>query len=486
MKSIVEQVFENATYHPEKIALTDGKRNVSYRDLVKGVCAAELSLRQKYHLNKGDFIILAANKQISFVYLYLAAHLNGIIVAPIDPETNQDRFNVIYSKIRPKLIVGFNLPDERITQVAGFSDFDVMLESAPEGIVFPPMSNNADIIFTTGTTGQPKGVLLSQQNIAAAAQNINAFIQNNSDDVEMLALPISHSFGLGRLRCALSNCQTLVLLGSFVNMKRFFRFMEEYKVNGVAMVPASWAFVKKMSGMRLAEYASQLHYIEIGSAPMPLEDKHLLADNLPHTRVCMHYGLTEASRSAFIEFHEDAAHLDTVGKQTPGMKIAILDNLGNPCSLNVEGEICVKGDAVTKGYLNEPEINRVSFFGEYFRTGDWGSIDENGYISLRSRKKELINVGGKKVSPIEVEEALEQYETVKDCACIGVPDPEHVLGEVVKAFIVSDEKLDTFVDTIKTTLSTKLEAYKHPVMYEQVDEIPHTKSGKVQRLLLKK
>jgi len=486
MKSIVEQIFENAKKHPEKIALTDGKRSVSYKDLIKGVCAADLALRQKYLLKEGDFIILAANKQISFAYLYLAAHLNGIIVAPIDPETNKDRFNIIYSKIKPKLIVGFNLPDDFLAQAAGFSEFDVMLESAPEDISFPPMSSNADIIFTTGTTGQPKGVLLTQQNIAAAAQNINTFIQNSPDDVEMLALPISHSFGLGRLRCALSNSQTLVLLGSFVNMKRFFRFMEEYKVNGVAMVPASWAFVKKMSGMRLADYASELHYIEIGSAPMPLEDKHLLADNLPNTRICMHYGLTEASRSAFIEFHEDANHLETVGKQTPGMTIAIFDESGNRCPFNEEGEICVKGDAVTKGYLNEPEINKDSFFGDYFRTGDWGSIDEKGYLSLRSRKKELINVGGKKVSPIEVEEALLQYENVKDCACIGVSDPDHVLGEVVKAFIVSDKKLETFVDTIKSTMSSKLEAYKHPVMYEQVDEIPHTNSGKVKRLSLKK
>ena len=148
-----------------------------------------------------------------------------------------------------------------------------------------------------------------------------------------------------------------------------------------------------------------------------------------------------------------------------------------------EGEICVSGDAVTVGYLNIPK--EESFFGEYFRTGDWGTRDEDGYITLKSRKKELINVGGKKVSPLEVEEVLKQIDFIMDCACIAVPDPKAILGEVVKAYIVTDEPERVSYDVIDGMIGTKLEGYKHPAEYSVVDEIPKTASGKVQRLLLK-
>ena len=126
-----------------------------------------------------------------------------------------------------------------------------------------------------------------------------------------------------------------------------------------------------------------------------------------------------------------------------------------------------------------------SFFGDYFRTGDWGYKTTEGYIYLISRKKELINVGGKKVSPIEVEEQLFKISGIADCACIGVPDEEGVLGEVVKAFIVKDKDSDITFDEIKNQLNGKLESYKLPVHYEWIDEIPKTQNGKIQRGLLK-
>lgn len=481
MRSIVEQVFRIAQNTPQQTALIDGKRSISYGQLSRGVAYACKKLQKDYYLQQGDCIILAANKQISFVYAYLAAHLSGVIAVPIDPETNERRFSFILDKIRPRLVVGFLNHADSID----IDNFNGELAFLHEEINFPELDTIADIIFTTGTTGHPKGVTLTHRNIAAAAGNINSFIQNTEEDVELLALPVSHSFGLGRLRCILSKGATLVLLGSFVNMKRFYRFIEEYKVSGLAMVPASWAFLKKMSGERLGNYARQIHYMEIGSAPMPTADKRLLCKLFPYTRICMHYGLTEASRSTFMEFHSDYDHLTTIGHETPGMTVAILDEQGNPCRAGEEGELCVKGEAVTRGYYDDPEITAQSFWGDYFRTGDWGTADADGYISLKSRKKELINVGGKKVSPLEVEEVLMQVVGIADCACVGRADENGVLGEVVEAFIVlSDKNLDT--TTINDRISGKLEAYKLPAFYSVTDEIPRTSSGKVQRLLLKK
>lgn len=486
MKTILEKVFETAKRFPNKIAISDGKNSFTYSRLIQNIIYAKNVLENTYHLSKGDCIILAASKELNFVAVYFASHLIGSIVVPIDPETNETRFNVIYKKVSPKLIVGFSR--DVTCELCNFDFFnnDNSEDYKLEGIEYPELKNVADIIFTTGTTGAPKGVTLTQENISAAALNINTFIQNSENDVEMLALPISHSFGLGRLRCTLSNGQTLILLGSFANMKRFFRFMEEFGVSGFGMVPASWAMLKKLSGDKIKNFVNQLKYIEIGSAPMAIEDKKLLCELLPNTRICMHYGLTEASRSAFIEFNSEKQFLNSVGKQSPNMNIYICDENGNKLPLNTEGEICVEGLAVTHGYYLEDSINQDSFWNKtLFRTGDWGELDNDGYIYLKSRKKELINVGGKKVSPVEVESVLIKIDFIKDCACVAIADKNNVLGEVVKAFIVTDNPELITVDNLNNMIGKQLENYKIPVEYEIINEIPKTSSGKIQRLALK-
>ena len=185
-----------------------------------------------------------------------------------------------------------------------------------------------------------------------------------------------------------------------------------------------------------------------------------------------------------VEFHEDAFFLNSVGKASPNTDIQVFDESGNTLPLGEEGEICVKGEHVTQGYLNHP--NNDVFFGDYFRTGDWGTKNSDGYIFLKSRKKELINVGGKKVSPIEVEDQLAIIPGIAESACIAIPDPGEVLGEVVKACLVAEPNTErpTF-EEITSALSGKLEGYKIPAVYEWVNEIPKTSSGKVQRGLLK-
>lgn len=485
MSSIVGQIFQHAEQQAGKTALTDGRSEVSYRELCRQILHAEHILTEKYHLKKNDTVILAADKQLAFAAVYFACHLLEAAVLPLAPDINMRRLSFIADKAEPRLAIGLphDLPGCRR---AGLDEFNGQAEDYRyDDIAFPAADSAADIIFTTGTTGEPKGVVLSHRNIEAAAKNINTFIRNTPDDTEMLALPISHSFGLGRLRCALSNGQTVVLLGSFANMKRFYRFMEDYHVTGFGMVPASWAMMKKLGGLGIKRFAGQLHYIEIGSAPMPMEDKLLLSELLPDTRICMHYGLTEASRSAFMEFHEESGHLDTVGKQSPNMHIEIRDEEGRKVPDGEEGEICVRGDAVTSGYYKLPETNAVSYWGDYFRTGDIGKRDAEGYIRLCSRKKELINVGGKKVSPAEVEELLLKMDWIEDCACVAAPDPDGVLGEVVKAYIVTSEPERIVKETLNSQLASQLENYKLPAVYEAIGQIPKTASGKVQRLLLK-
>ena len=481
MKTIEEQIFDQVQNTPDKVALISGNTEITYSQLWDYcLCAAE-KLKQDYHLKKGDRVILSAAGNIEFVYVYFGVHIAGGICVPIDPDTNQTRFEYIEQSTTPVCVMGLlhNVKKETIPFT------DVVNGTSKATYIAPEQSQVADILFTTGTTGAPKGVALSYNNLSAAARNINAFIGNTSSDVELLALPVSHSFGLGRLRCSLSKGATVVMLGTFANVKKFFKEMARCQVTMFAMVPASWGFIKKMSGKYIGKFADQLKFIEIGSSFMPVEDKELLMSLLPKTRICMHYGSTEASRSAFMEFHTYKDNLLSIGKASPNVEIKIFTSQGTPAALGEEGEVCVKGEHVTCSYWNEtPERFASDFYDGYFRTGDCGTMDAEGNIYLKSRIKEMINVGGKKVSPMEVEDILNTIPGIKESACIGIPDPGIVLGEVVKAFIVADDNLSD--EEIMQQLRPQLEVYKLPVEIERINAIPKTGSGKIQRLSLKK
>lgn len=481
MKTIEEQIFDQVQNTPDKVALISGDTEITYSQLWDYcLCAAE-KLKQDYHLKKGDRVILSAAGNIEFVYAYFGVHIAGGICVPIDPDTNQTRFEYIEKSTTPVCVMGLlhNVKKETIPFT------DVVNGTSKATYIAPEQGQVADILFTTGTTGAPKGVALSYNNLSAAARNINAFIGNTSSDVELLALPVSHSFGLGRLRCSLSKGATVVMLGTFANVKKFFKEMARCQVTMFAMVPASWGFIKKMSGKYIGKFAEQLKFIEIGSSFMPVEDKELLMSLLPNTRICMHYGSTEASRSAFMEFHTYKENLLSIGKASPNVEIKIFTSQGTPAALGEEGEVCVKGEHVTCSYWNEtPERFASDFYDGYFRTGDCGTMDAEGNIYLKSRIKEMINVGGKKVSPMEVEDILNTIPGIKESACIGIPDPGIVLGEVVKAFIVADDNLSD--EEIMQQLRPQLEVYKLPVEIERINAIPKTGSGKIQRLSLKK
>ena len=481
MTTIEEQILQNAKLFPNKVALIAGETTVTYGELWDRCLRTADALRSRLALKKGDRVIIAAAGNIEFVYTYFGVHIAGGICVPIDPDTNQTRFDYIYESTKPVAVLGVLHKVDR--KPVSFEE----ITTGGKPVTFEPsqMDDVADVLFTTGTTGAPKGVALSYKNVAAAAENINTFIQNGQDDIELLALPVSHSFGLGRVKCVLTKGGTLVMLGTFASMKKFFGNMEKHHCTGFGMVPASWGYIKKMSGQKIGQFADQLKYVEIGSSFMSKEDKELLMQLLPNTRICMHYGSTEASRSSFMEFHSCKDDLLTAGHASPNCDIKIFSPEGKELPYGEEGEVCVKGDHVTCSYWNEsPERFASDFYGEYFRTGDSGVQDDRGYIYLKSRIKEMINVGGKKVAPMEVEDMLNAIPGIKESACVAIPDPDGVMGELVKAFIVCDD--ETLTDAvILDALRPKLEIYKLPVAFERIAEIPKTTSGKIQRLKLK-
>lgn len=477
---ILQKIAEHAIHHPHKtaIVITDGD-TVSYMDLMNNIRrGAQWFIAQG--VNVGDRILLSAQKEVEFIYLYLGAHLLGIVNVVIDAANSKEYVEYIASVVKPVLAIGMSVDGIRSVKYSDISLLDE--ECRYNDITTLTPECLADIMFTSGTTGKPKGVCLSHFNINASAMNINRFIGNKETDIELLGLPICHSFGLGRLRCNMLIGATVVLHNGFANLKSVFSAFERYHVTGFGMVPAVWAYIKRFSGKRIGRYANQIRYIEIGSAPMAVDDKQILLDLFPNTRICMHYGLTEASRAVFMEFHQNKENLETVGKNiVPEVDVKILRPDGSESEYFEEGEICIKGNMVMKRYvLDEDNIN--AFHGEYFRTGDIGMKKEDGNIYLTGRAKEIINIGGKKVSPIIIENAIKSLG-IEDCACIPIKDPNGILGEVPKVYI---QRLGCNMELseIKQKLVDLLKPYEIPVEFQWIDSVPRTPTGKLQRFIL--
>jgi long-chain acyl-CoA synthetase len=434
-------------------------------------------------LRSGDRVALFGENSVTFALAYFAVHAAGGITVPIGADVSADDVRRSLEDCTPSLVLA---EDPGRVPVTGARPLPPPEQwAAWRGVLTPRCSGEtaADLLFTTGTTGRRKGVLLSQGNIASAATNINAFIGTSADDLEVVPIPLTHSFGLGRLRCWARIAHHVVLESGLRNPALVFKRLLDTKATGLAIVPAGVALIRRLVGARFAALGAHLRYVELGSAPLSREDRRFLIATLPTTRICHHYGLTEASRAAFAELHRDSAKPSSIGRPAPNVEIRVGDEHGRSLPPTQVGELLVRGGMVMQGYWQQPELTRTTFLDGWLRTGDEGWMDDDGDLFLRGRQGDIINVGGLKVAPYEIEQRLCEIPGVRDAACIGAPDPRGVLGQVVKAFVVSD--VDPSELDIAERLRRCLPEHELPRLFERVAALPKTESGKLKRAELR-
>ena len=439
---LLQAIFSACDRHPEKIALIAGPEKVSYAQLCqRSQQAATLILSKGVRV--GDVIQLAAVKEPHFVYMVLGAMMAGVIAELIDPQSDSKCF-----RYQPEEIEAAS-PLAEVP--AGLKETDLI-----------------EIIHTTGTTARPKKVCLTHDSVYWAAKYTSDAVQNDENDVEVVGMPLCHGFGLRRLYLSLMNGATAILLPNIANVRLLLNTIETYHVTTFGLSPAAWRYIRKISGTRITKFADQLRHIEFGTSAMSRETKLDVLALFPNTRICDNYGLTESNRSTSLELH-DTAHLDSIGKP-------IADSVRIQA---INGELCVHGRQTMVGYW-DPEDNKGAFVDGLVRTGDCGYVSDDGYVYLTGRLKEMINVGGEKVSPAEVEEAICRLG-VGDCICVS--HPHEMFGETVKAFILKGSTNLTF-EQIDDRLRSTLPPYKCPTLYEWIDQIPVNALGKKQRTSL--
>lgn len=462
----------------DRVAIVHGTGSLTFGDLATRIRHAAGALASRFGVLPGDRVALLAEPSPDFITTYFALHSVGAVCVPLDARSPAARLAHLVARVAPRLVLSSRSMPLQAARTARFDELRSTAAAAPAGGDVAP-ADIADILLTTGTTSDPKAVTLSHRALAKAVEHINAVVGTDREDVEVLALPLHHSFGLGRARCVLACGATLVLIPGFLDGAKLIDTLLLHKATGFASVPAGISILLARARSRLERLAGRLRYLELGSSAMPVEQKRALAQLLPGTRICMHYGLTEASRSAFLCFHEDAGRLESIGRPSPGVEMRIAG--GEP------GEIEIRGDHVMSGYWQAPAQNAEVLHDGWLRTGDLGRVDEHGYYYLEARTDEVINVGGRKVLPREIEEVLLAHPAIRECACAGIPDPQGLAGEIVSVWMVprdAQSALPAFSELAKL-LRLKLEPYKVPRRFQWIDALPKSPSGKLLRQRLR-
>ncbi|MGI9192846.1 MAG: class I adenylate-forming enzyme family protein [Chitinophagaceae bacterium] len=469
MLKLVDHIVDWANQHPDKLAIIDADGTaITYQELVQRITLGSEQLKQA-GLIPGERVLIVAKRNRWAVINYLMVHLAGGITVLQDDDMNSSRRELVLQMANPILI----LEEDRMLKNPIWVN-DRTSETSPSSYL-------ADILFTTGTTGMPKGVCITHEALMASVISISTYIELSANDVELISLPLAHSFCLGRLRTILYVGGTIVFVHGFVKIGRVIQAIQQYGVTSMGLVPAAWSTLLTLSGNTIATFKDQLKSLEFGSSFMTKAQKLEVVSLLPHTKICMNFGLTESPRSLFLDFNQDQVHIETLGKASPGNEVAILDDDGSFVPEGQTGEICFSGPILMQSYWHDAELTQKAFHGKWFRSGDLGSISEEGYVSIFGRYAEVINVGGLKVSPLEVEKLIQEIPGVQDAACAKIS--HEVSGEAVAAYIVNPEaNLDA--KAIRLALQGRIEQYKMPVYIEFVNKIPRADSGKIIRKAL--
>jgi long-chain acyl-CoA synthetase len=486
MSLLHDVLHRQATARPEHPAVIDDGRVVTYGDLwhrVRGVGAW-----LQGHAPPGARVgVMLGNSADAVAALYGAAAA-GLVAVALDSDIHPRNLAAVVADCDMTLL----LVSERLRDRAAAADCPPLLVAPPATLAagdadaFAPApgispGHLACVLYTTGTTGPRKGVMLSHANLLAATANMNAFMRPGPWLVESVPMRLSHSFGFARLRAIFDVGGTALLEEGLSRVDRVIGNIARHAANALAAVPAGFGLLLDNYLEPFAEVAGQLRLVEIGSAPMPARHRDLLMEVCPNARICMHYGLTEASRAAFLDFRTDRAFLDTVGRPAPNVQIRIAADQADPAAPG-QGEVLVSGDMVALGYWRRPDLTDAAIVDGWLHTGDIGWFDALGYLHLTGRREDILNLGGMKVAAAEVEERLRAATGIADAAVVLGGDD--TLGPHLAALLVLHDSVGDDLPDLRAHCLAELEPYKVPREFVVVDALPRTATGKLQRHLL--
>jgi len=469
-----QEIFSQAVRrHPDGEALVCGEERFTWKALDERVArvARGFSLRG---IHKGDRLALLLGNRVEFVVTVFAAMRLGAIVVPLGIRSQKPELAYALEHCAASLVIhevelADRLPE--LPQRISAKDFSLLLDDRGADPVAVDEEDTAAILYTSGTTGRPKGAMLSHLGIVHSAMHYELGMGLGARERSIAAVPLSHVTGLIALIATMARCTgTLILLPAF-KAAEFLALAARERMTHTVLVPAMYNLCLLEPGFGRHDLSSW-RVGGYGGAPMPLATIARLAEELPGLGLMNLYGATETTSPAtMMPPHETARHGDSVGRVVPCGEVRVVDD-----------ELWIKGPMVVRGYWNDPAASAREFTGGFWHSGDVGAVDAEGFVYVLDRKKDMINRGGYKVYSAEVEGALAGHPAVLEAAVLAVPCP--VLGERVHAFVVL--RSDATAESLRAFCLERLADYKAPESFTlRTEALPRNANGKILKRALR-
>lgn len=478
--SIVEAVRRHAAERPERPAVIASDGSLTYRafwDRVQGF-AAHLS---DAGLQKGECVVMRAEQTCAFAVCHLATHLSGGIFTPVEKRAPDARLREILAQTGARHLV--SAVDEG---KPGWIDSHLALFPLKgRDFPLPDGGDPAELLFTTGTTGAAKGVLLGHRSVAAVAENLIHGMGYREDTLLAVPGPVSHANAIRKLASTFLNGSAILLLDGMNDLAAFFRALDAHPVTALCLPPSAIRMLLSLSGDRLGRYRDQIDFVESGTAPLSEADKARMKALLPKSRLYNSYGTSEAGSCCMLNYNAADGGEGCIGYPAVNARFEIVDDERRPMKSSPErtGLIAIRGDMMMSGYWRDPALTGETLSDGLLYTSDIGYFDENGMVHVIGRQGDVINVAGRKVTPDAIEQAALAFDDVADCGCARASDP--LTGEAPVLYVVMKPDRSFSPSAIREALSKRLEDYMLPRRIHERDTLPRAENGKLQRKLLK-
>jgi acyl-CoA synthetase (AMP-forming)/AMP-acid ligase II len=440
--------FFSETKSLTKNFLLGSKESVTFAELYKNSMLLAGYLQEK--AGTGKNIILLSHNNLFFITAYLGILKSGNVVIPLNPAIEAENFDYIVTQCESQLgfvSKGIALKSQSLGAILTEDDLQNIIADNKSYKVDnrENIENTAEIIFTSGSTGLPKGVVISHKNIIANTSSIIQYLGLTQNDTMLVVLPFYYCYGLSLLHTHLKVGGSIVMNNSFIFLGGILRDLNLYQCTGFAGVPSHFQILLRKSKTFVSTKFPALRYVTQAGGKLPPMFIKEFTDAFPDIKFFVMYGQTEATaRLSYLPPEMLSSKLGSIGKGIPGLTLKVVNDAGDSVKPGESGEIIAKGDNIMSGYFKDPELTAQTIRNGWLYTGDVATVDEDGYIFVQSRKKEIIKVGGKRVSPKEIEEVILMLPEVVDCTIVGVEDP--LLGEAIKATVVLTDEAKGKID----------------------------------------
>lgn len=494
---------------PDKVALVAGNVRLTYGEIEARANALAALLRER-GVARGDRVIVFGDNSADTAVAFWAVLKASAVVSVVSPLTKADKLRYLLEDCRPTALIAeaqlfpafheaaASSPHLRVVVVLGTMGDDRFTkipnavrisEIADRRAGAPPREcidiDLASIVYTSGSTGEPKGVMLTHRNMLTAATSISTYLGLAEDEVILGALPLAFDYGLYQMIMAFRVGARLVLERGFAFPAQVLQTVVAEGVTALPGVPTIFAMLGEMKSVKDMDFG-KIRIVTNTAAALPVSHIRMLQGLFPTARIFSMYGLTECKRCTYLPPEDLDRKPESVGIAIPNTEMWIVDESSQKVGPNVVGQLVIRGATVMRGYWEKPEATAKKLRpgplpGELvLYTGDYCRMDEEGYLYFVGRMDDVIKSRGEKVPPVEVEKILMDIEGVKEAAVIGVPDP--ILGQAIKAFVVLEKGADLTAREIQRQCQLKLESFKVPGQFVIMDELPKTDTGKIRKV----